>query len=192
MEIILGIDRKLIAHFLLQDFGFIKEEDDNYNYLINNLSSKEREIAEYDSTFKQVIPYLIIQHNDFFLLNKRSKKQSEKRLHEKLSLGIGGHINPIDSSGISDVIVQCLNRELNEEIDIDLVSSPEFLGYINDDVTDVGKVHLGLVFKATSKSRIFYVRETEKMKCEWVDKSYLIQNYEKIETWSQIVIDSLI
>ena len=91
-----------------------------------------------------------------------------------------------------DIITEALKRELTEEIDIPIVDTPTFIGFINDDLTEVGSVHLGLVFCAQAVSKSFNVVEKDKMRCEWVSKDFINDNFEKLETWSQILFSSVI
>lgn len=191
MEEVLGIERSLIKDLLKAEAGFIDSKKE-YNFIRKNLSSKNREVAEYDSSFKQVIPYLIISYEKEILLYKRKKKQNEARLHEKLSIGVGGHINPIDINKNKDVIKACLKRELEEEINIELTDPPKFIGFINDDTNEVGQVHLGLVFFGKVANKSFSVNEDEKMDCKWVSIPFIKENYQSLETWSQIVYNSLL
>ena len=55
--------------------------------------------AETDPTYKQIIPYLIFTHNNRYFLMQRRSTASEQRLANKLSLGIGGHVNQEDMQG---------------------------------------------------------------------------------------------
>ncbi|MFB2119453.1 NUDIX domain-containing protein [Parapedobacter sp. 2B3] len=190
MEIVLGVKRELLHGILVTDFGYIDNQD--YSIIINNLSSEPRDLAETNPQFKQIIPYLFITHNSQYLLYNRTKAQTERRLHNKLSLGIGGHINPIDNIEAGNTIVQCLERELEEEVSIELVGNPDFLGFINDEQSEVGRVHLGMVFRGQAKSQSFTINEPDKMTCRWADKSTIANNYKALESWSQIVFDSLI
>lgn len=190
-EIVLGLDRHLLSEILTTQKGFIKDTV-HYSFIKKNLRGMDRPLAENDPSFKQVIPYLYIQHEEEFLLYVRTKKQTETRLHEKMSLGIGGHINPIDEVSKEDIINEALKRELSEEIDIPIVTAPAFMGFINDDLSEVGSVHLGLVFCAQAVSKSFNVVEKDKMRCEWVSKEMIAQQYDKLESWSQILFDSMI
>jgi len=191
MEQVLGVKRALLEHLLTSEFGYIT--DSNYDFIEKNLESRDRAAAETDSSFKQIIPYLFIEYDKRYLLYRRTKNQSEERLHEKLSLGIGGHINPIDCFS-PQIINNCLLRELEEEVTVhDLeTNSARFLGFINDDISEVGRVHLGLVFKANASSMKITVNEIDKLHCDWVSREYLIENSQKLESWSQIVLDNLI
>ncbi len=105
--------------------------------------------AENDETNKQIIPYLIVQHDG--LLACYTRAGNEKRLKGLKSIGIGGHIEKLDAAGsslLSDIIQNGAARELEEEFGISNTMHPglEFLGIINEEYTQVGKVHLGLVF----------------------------------------------
>ena len=190
MEVILGVQRDLIENILNTDYGFISEID-SYQLIKDNLTSMERDLAETDNSFKQIIPYLFIEFEDKILTYERTKKQSESRLHNKLSIGIGGHINPIDDFMDSDIIIECLKREINEEIDIELINDPIFIGIINDDLSEVGKVHLGLVFKAKAKTEKFEILEKDKMIGKWSSSTEIEKDFDRMESWSQIVLDSI-
>lgn len=143
-----------------------------------------RPVAEESPEFKQVIPYVAIRNGaDYFLL-KRTTKQTETRLHHKLSLGIGGHINPD-----TPTLLGGLRKELDEEVNVEPPYGLEFVGILNDDTTDVGRVHLGAVFVLDSPSRNVTVRETEKMSGSWVAAGELRPVRDVMETWSQLVYD---
>jgi predicted NUDIX family phosphoesterase len=111
-----------------------------------------REEAEKDFTLKQLIPYVIIVQDRKTLFYVRGKKTGESRLQLKGSVGIGGHINPVDDSlfsnasdgsrGFYDAAVE---REVSEEISIGKVLSKRIVGLINDDDSEVGRVHFGVV-----------------------------------------------
>ena len=118
----------------------------------------DRASAEQDFTRKQVIPYVIVQHGGNFLLMRRTKKQTETRLHDKRSLGIGGHINDADlAQGAQNVLLAGMRRELNEEVQVPDEISCELIGVINDDSTEVARVHLGLVFLLRTASPRFTI-----------------------------------
>ena len=151
----------------------------------------ERHIAEYDFNYKQIIPYVIITCKDRFLLLNRTSKQTEKRLHNKYSLGIGGHINP-DSADNGGLIVGGLYKELNEEISLVNPGALKFVGIINDESSSVSRVHLGLFYILDLLSPGYEILEKEKMMAKWVTKDELKDCYPKLETWSQIVFDYFI
>lgn len=145
----------------------------------------DRPVAETSPQYKQIIPYVLIRHEHEYFLLQRKPKQVEARLHHKLSLGIGGHINP-DTPDLFDGMRKELEEEVNVGGDYDLT----FLGILNDDTTEVGRVHLGIVYLLEAHARDVTVRETEKMSGRWVPRDELAQHREAMETWSQIVYDA--
>jgi predicted NUDIX family phosphoesterase len=163
------------------------------NAILENHTFMARNVAEYDYNFKQVIPYVIIRHDKSYLLLKRTSKQTESRLHDKYSLGIGGHINPIlTTSSAGDIILHGLFKELNEEVLTEKPGNLEFLGVINDESSSVSRVHLGLVYILELLSSEYKILESEKMSGQWADADELSAYYDMMETWSQIVYDNFV
>jgi predicted NUDIX family phosphoesterase len=147
----------------------------------------DRPTAETSPQFKQIIPYVVLRHVDDFYLLRRTTKQTEARLHHKLSLGIGGHINPD-----TPTLLGGLRKELEEEVAVAEPYDLSFVGILNDDSTDVGRVHLGAVYLLEPASPVVTVRETEKMTGSWAPRAALAPLREAMETWSQIVYDRFI
>jgi len=146
----------------------------------------DRPTAEASPQYRQIIPYVVIRHADSFYVLQRTAKQTEARLHHKLSLGIGGHINPGHDLGAG------LKKELDEEVRIDDPYELEFAGILNDESTEVGRVHLGAVYVLHAAGPRVEVLETEKMTGRFVARAELAPLREAMETWSQIVYDELI
>lgn len=108
----------------------------------------DREDAEKDPTYKQIIPYCILTHKNKVLKYTRGQTGGEQRLKKKTSIGIGGHINPIDSENSTaqtDFYENGLARELREEILFSSILKRKTLGFLNDDSNPVGEVHLGII-----------------------------------------------
>jgi predicted NUDIX family phosphoesterase len=146
----------------------------------------DRPVAEVSPEFRQIIPYVVIRNADHYFVLKRTAKQTEKRLHHKLSLGIGGHVNPPES------LLEGLQKELDEEVHIGAGYAMEFIGMINDDSTDVGRVHLGAAYVLDASGRDVAVKETHKMIGEWMIEGALRDVRSAMESWSQIVYDEFI
>ena len=146
----------------------------------------ERPVAEVSPEYRQIIPYVLIRNDDDYFVLRRTTKQTEARLHHKLSLGIGGHVNPGHS------LLEGLQKELNEEVDIGSDYSMQFIGMINDDTTDVGRVHLGAAYLLEAEGRDVTVKETEKMIGDWMPRGALQGVRASLESWSQIVYDEFI
>src|SRR5437867_1741593 len=108
-----------------------------------------RDSAEGDPELKQIIPYGMLVWSRQVFLMKRSRKGGEARLHDRVSLGVGGHVNPIDSldGDLVGAIGAAFERELNEELAVETTYHGEDLGLLNDDSNPVGKEQLGIVFR---------------------------------------------
>jgi len=192
-ESVLVVDNKLVGPYIPgpEPMLITERSMELYSLILENHTFAPRDEVEEDYTRKQPIPYVAVRHGDSYLMLRRTKKQSEKRLHDKLSLGIGGHINP-GEDGVEDIIMNALRRELEEEVHIHRPSGLKFAGFINDESNSVSRVHLGLLFIMDTEDEGFEVREKDMMTAEWVQTSSLKAHYDKFETWSQIVYDDYI
>jgi predicted NUDIX family phosphoesterase len=155
-----------------------------------------RDVAETDPAWKQIIPYCFVsagaEGGGPWLVMRRLAAQSETRLHGKLSLGIGGHINPVDRGTGENLILAGLRRELAEEVHLEAAGEPLFRGVISDESTPVGRVHLGFVYEISCASAVFEVREPDKIAAEWADRNSIATRYGAFESWSQVVFDRYI
>ena len=150
--------------------------------------------AESDPAYKQIIPYALIAFQNRVLHYVRGKKAGEPRLIAKGSIGIGGHMNETDESlfAIDEQAYRAgVEREVNEEIRIDTPFEDRIVALLNDDSTEVGRVHLGIV-------HVFKLREPKVQKREamitglsFLAKEELIDRRESLENWSQICLDEL-
>lgn len=161
------------------------------NYLEIIKKHKEfmwRSEMELDPSYKQIIPYIVFKFDNQVFLMQRKSTASESRLKNKYSLGIGGHIRQEDIIG--DDIFEWARREFIEEVNYNGKITIKPLGLVNDDSTEVGKVHFGFIIMLTGDSVAISV------KSELKDGSLLtLQECEKyylnMETWSQLVFDYL-
>lgn len=142
--------------------------------------------AEVEPKWRQIIPYVVVMHRrDVFTL-RRLRKQTEARLHDKVSIGIGGHINPGHN------LLAGLQKELDEEVAVEDPYELEFAGVLNDESTEVSRVHLGAVYVLRASTANVHVRETEKMTGSFVPRRELAAMRDAMETWSQVVYDALL
>lgn len=153
----------------------------------------ERRHAERDATMKQIIPYVVlVRGGDVFRMERIGG--GEGRLHGKASVGVGGHVNPVDAE---HPVKAGMQRELDEEVDLGgLQVEPHAVGLINDDGTDVGSVHVGLVCIAqVPDGATVAVRETDQLRGSFVPLTELVDECRddrgRFETWSAFVIDAL-
>ena len=142
--------------------------------------------VEDDPSLKQVIPYLVLRDGERIFLMKRTSAGGDERLHERYSIGVGGHVNRGDAD-----VLGGLKREWREEIAADFVPEFEPLGLLNDDSNPVGAVHLGLVYEADAAGRPVAIRETHKLSGEFVTVDDVAQVRDKLETWSALLFDFL-
>ena len=141
---------------------------------------------ELDPSYKQVIPYLVLRDGDRYFLMRRTRAGGDVRLHDRFSIGVGGHLNPGDRD-----VAGGLAREWSEELVADFVPEFRLLGLLNDDETEVGRVHLGVVYVAEADGRAVRVRETDKLEGDFAEPSAVRAVYDRLETWSQLVLDAL-
>lgn len=157
----------------------------------------ERAYAERTPTLKQIIPYSIVVCNEHILLTKRMKSGGESRLHEKYSIGIGGHINPEDADGAAQAarnpIDRGTRRELAEELAVRGTYNIRRVGIINDDSNAVGAVHVGVVQVIHTDAPV-EIREREQLEGRLItsdELQKLLVSGANIETWSQLLIPHL-
>ena len=148
-----------------------------------------RPTAEESPEYKQIIPYVAVVRGDEVFATRRLKKGGESRLHGLMSLGVGGHINETDEKD-GDWLMNCLRREIEEEVDIADFGTLTLRGLINDNGNDVGSVHLGFFFTLTTTGKVF-VRETEKLEGGFTPIAGLPEAAERMETWSRIIVPEL-
>jgi predicted NUDIX family phosphoesterase len=161
----------------------------------HNTIWKERSMMEENENYRQVIPYILVQNRDtgMFLLSRRTSKQEEARLHDKYSIGIGGHIDFHDPYLSNRVIItEAAHRELQEETGwVTDGDSLLFQGIILTDTEPVDRVHVGILYHYITELKDPH-SEDGKHEHEWADCERLLQVYGKMERWSQIVFDSYI
>ena len=159
-----------------------------------NNSFMARAQAETNPAFKQVIPYVVITDGQSILHYVRGKKAGEQRLVAKGSVGIGGHINDEDHTLFSfglQAFQDAVKREVCEEISIQGEVNPRPVGLINDDSTEVGQVHFGVVHVLFCKPEQVKRKEQVITQMEFVPIEELKAKREQMETWSQLCIDNL-
>ncbi|MHC5035909.1 MAG: NUDIX domain-containing protein [Planctomycetota bacterium] len=149
-----------------------------------------RDRVEEDPSLKQVIPYVVITREDRIFLLRRFATQSESRLHNLYSIGVGGHINPVDAEE-GDRVEEGLKRELAEEVRIEGPFDLRPIGYLNDDSNPVGSVHFGLVYVARVRGGEVQVVERDMMEGRFVppEEAYRVQD--GMETWSKILLSAI-
>lgn len=161
----------------LDDFESIVARDGEF---------RPRPEMEQDRSWKQVIPYLVLRDGDRYFLMRRTKAGGDARLHDRYSIGVGGHLNPGDGD-----LAGGLRREWREEIEADFEPAFRLIGLLNDDTTDVGSVHVGAVYVADAAGRPVAIRETDKLTGRFATPQEAAAVVDRMETWSALVFEHL-
>jgi predicted NUDIX family phosphoesterase len=195
MENVLVIRRSLFDK--LGSFHGLHFEPEKYLKAILSRGSNffiPRPEAETNPAYKQIIPYALIAFEKTVLHYVRGKKAGEQRLVAKGSIGIGGHMNEADESLFAmdeEAYRAGVEREVNEEIKIDTPFEDRIVALLNDDSTEVGRVHLGIVHIFKLKEPNVQKREAMITGLTFLTKEELMARRESLETWSQICVDTL-
>ena len=194
-EQILVVNRKELFnneenHF----YGFIQKNDEKTKKIIDTFELyevKRRGDMEEDSSYKQLIGYVLLKdaNTNEVLVYKRLVGGGEARLHGKASVGIGGHMNEIEGKTIFEMLKINAARELNEEVGVseeEALNNLHFIGLINDDKTEVGQVHVGVVYECKVDKSKVEVKEDDTLVIKWMtaDEAKEEENY---ETWSEFL-----
>ena len=195
MEHVLVIPRSLFDQ--LGSFQGFQPDADRYLHAILAPGANffmERPAAEQDPTHKQLIPYAIFHHNGRYLCYTRGGASGEKRLVAKRSIGIGGHINPVDQAhdGLGETLYfNGVEREIAEELRIGGTHTQTVIGLINDDSNEVGSVHLGVVHLFDLSCDDIASNEDAIQELQFHSLADLHENRESLETWSRICVEHL-
>ena|ERR1039457_2715301 len=166
---------------------------------IKNNRFLPRSQAETNPDFKQIIPYVVITDGKSILHYVRGKKAGEQRLVAKGSIGIGGHINKEEDHSLSlfafafgmQAFQDAVKREVCEELSIQGEINPRPVGLINDDSSEVGRVHFGVVHVLFCKPEQVKKNEQVITQVEFVPIEEIKAKREHMETWSQLCLDNL-
>lgn len=193
-EQVLVVKKEIVEKYRIKDFSpdFQIEED----LADAELEFKPRDEMEVNPDYKQIIPYCVILSPKGFFVYQRTKKGGESRLHDKWSLGIGGHINPVDQNDEDKTnIYKGLLRELEEEVGLDEedFSFLSYLGAIYNENTPVNAVHLGLVYLVfVDDPDLVKVSENSLANGKFVKFKELMEMSDKLEDWSKITVEALL
>ncbi|MFH1802731.1 MAG: NUDIX domain-containing protein [archaeon] len=173
-----------------QGFCPIKEND-FIPTILEKLEYQDRtDELENNKEFQQIIPYvwIINPKTKKVFIYKRAKTGNEGRLYNKFSGGVGGHIDRDTEEHTKDPIAAAMMREMKEEVIMENYPSPKFIGFINDDSEEVGKVHFGVVALAETTEDIKPAEDMahgEFLLVDEIEKTF--SNPENtIESWTQI------
>lgn len=180
--------------------------DDKVTALLETIkdygSYEYRYNAELDFDLRQVIPYVVLRNGNQYFVTERI--QGDERLVGKMSIAVGGHINPCDTmdgngnplelntiDGAQDSIINCIMRELEEETTANLDDgfSAQYHTTFVDDREEVSKVHVCLLTFVDLKNKEVDIKETEKLKGQWMTLDEINQHMEQLEGWSEVTFN---
>lgn len=189
-----------VFHRLGHFQGFTNDVDRYLDDLfsLEHTTYRARHEVEEDPGFKQLIPYVIFCHRDdsgrqTVFQYTRGTGQGEGRLHRKRSVGIGGHISAVDADTQSgkNPYEEGMRRELEEEVFMDTPYTAHLVGLINDDQSDVGRVHLGVVHRFDVERPAVRPREKEIIESGFRPVDEILADLSGFETWSAISMRAL-
>jgi predicted NUDIX family phosphoesterase len=157
-----------------------------------NLTYLNRSEAENDRRYKQLIPYVLVVCDGRLLRYQRGKGGQETRLRGLWSVGIGGHISEEDHSLFTKDFgyVEGMRREVREEVDVEDVSESA-VAVINDDSTDVGYVHFGVVHVMKVANENVAGRRSGIASPEFIPMADAIKDASSYESWSRFCLEKL-
>ncbi|OQA02530.1 MAG: hypothetical protein BWY69_01031 [Planctomycetes bacterium ADurb.Bin401] len=151
-----------------------------------------RPLAEKDPFFKQLIPYVIMCCDGKILNYVRGKRAGETRLVSKRSIGIGGHINPVDwtlfSADTKNTYLEAVQREIAEEVSVQTTYTNNIVALLNDDTNEVGQVHLGVVHLWKLNEPKVERKEQMITQLDFMSPAELLKVNDTLETWSQLCL----
>ena len=196
-EQVLVIERKVLDQSgMFQGITFDVERYLNSIFVPHVPRFIPRSMAEDDPSFKQLIPYVMISHNRKYLSYVRGRRAGEARLVGQRSIGIGGHINPMDdmplfNTDFYEAYLSAVEREVAEEIHIESGYSNTIVALLNDDSNEVGKVHLGIVHLWNLDTPNVSKKEQMITRLSFMSPSELQEVRDTMETWSMLCLDHL-
>ncbi len=192
-ERVLCFERGLLEQ--LGVFQGINLEVDKYLSVVTATSKLvylNRSEAEHDQRYKQLIPYVLLICRDKILRYRRGKGGQETRLHGLYSVGIGGHISDQDDGLFAKDIgyQEGMRRELMEEVALEQVNAPP-VAVINDDSTEVGRVHFGVVHVMHVPAESVAGRRPGIVSPEFIPIAQAVSDTSAYESWSRFCLEHL-
>ncbi len=197
-EKVLVVERKVVEEVgIFHGLAFDVERYLERLFAPRVLRFMSRSVAEADPAFKQLIPYVIMSHQGKYLSYIRGKRAGESRLVAKRSIGIGGHINPLDemplftAKSYEPTYLNAVEREVAEEVTVEAAHTDKIVALLNDDSNEVGRVHLGVVHLWILNSDRVTRKEQMITRMTFMTPGELLEVKDSLETWSQLCLPLL-
>jgi len=154
-----------------------------------------RSQAEVDPAYKQLIPYVLMTYDGKYLSYVRGRRAGETRLVGNRSIGIGGHINPVDWTLFSaepyKTYLTAVEREVAEEVSVETSHTDRVVALLNDESNEVGRVHLGIVHYWILDAPKVSKREQMITQMSFMTPAELQEVRDTLETWSGLCLTRL-
>lgn len=200
-EQVLVVERKVVEELgLFHGLQFEVEPYLRRLFSPGTLKFMARSEAEQDPNFKQLIPYVIMNCGGKYLNYVRGKRGGETRLVGNRSIGIGGHINPVDDTPLlntdyktdfREMYITAVEREVAEEVTVEANHTDRIVALLNDDSNEVGQVHLGVVHCWTLDSEKVEKHERMITQMNFMSPEELREVKDTMETWSSLCLDGI-
>jgi predicted NUDIX family phosphoesterase len=197
-EQVLVVERKVIEQIgMFQGLAFDVKRYLDEIFVPGVPRFMSRSQAEQDPSFKQLIPYVIMAHGGRYLSYVRGKRAGEARLVALRSIGIGGHINPVDAeygplfAYMRDNYLAAVKREVGEEVDVEAARADRIVALLNDESNEVGSVHLGIVHFWNLDAPKVTKREQMITQMSFMTAAELEEVRDSLETWSALCLDRI-
>lgn len=189
-RLILVVERAKFPSHIPQE-GFIPMTNEQLDEICDLGEFKIRNEMEENSSYKQLIPYITVICDGKILVYKRSTKGQDERLHERYSLGVGGHIDLVPEIKTQfDTFVESVEREVEEELGINIkYADTKLCGFINLDDGTINDFHIGVGITLTLDSLDLEQGETDVLvERQFLTPTEAMEMYDKMERWSQIFL----
>ncbi len=154
-----------------------------------------RSQVEENPAYKQLIPYVLMSYQDKYLSYIRGRRAGEARLVGNRSIGIGGHINPVDwtlfSAELYKTYLEAVEREVAEEVSVETSHTDRIVALLNDESNEVGSVHLGIVHHWILDAPNVSKREQMITQMAFMTPAELQEVRDTLETWSGLCLIQL-
>ncbi len=197
MQQIAVVDRALV-HFV----GLMSDDDlleGTRKSLERAVRFVQRELAESNYQLKQIVPYGVIRCSDSVLLLRRNSTSNNAEIANKFSIGVGGHAEPRDAAGMGQsIFMNCLKREIREEILLQGEAKFRLIGFINDEESYLGALHLAVIYlvdvtepaakiRTTTEGNEFKSSKGKSMSGTFVPVKDLAKFVYSMDRWSAIL-----